>query len=339
MTVQDLTIQNFRSYTKKTFSFSPESTLVVGPNASGKTNILEALFMLATGKSFRAGQDREVIRWGAEFSWVKGKLTETKLELLVTSETKKYKVNGVSRRQLDFIGNLRTVLFWPEDLELVTDSPSRRRKYLDSVLIQVDREYRRNLLSYERALRQRNRLLDLINEGKAHRHQLYFWNQLLIGAGGYLTDKRASYIEFLNTYRLPQITYRILYDKSVISDARLLQYKDEEVAAKATLVGPHRDDMSFEMKQNSEFINLSAFGSRGEQRLAILWLKLAELNFIEVKVSDRPILLLDDIFSELDEEHRALVINLIGKQQTIITSADPSIIKKKRFSSASVIEL
>lgn len=343
MILTNLSLQNFRSYSKKTFAFSPLTTLIVGPNTAGKTNILEAIMFLATGKSFRADQDREAVRWGSELSRMNAKCQmlndECELELVLTSgevqgakapaltavrrgwPMKKYLVNGVPRGQVDFVGNLRAVLFWPEHLELVTDSPSLRRKYLDSVLVQVDREYRRNLMSYERGLRQRNRLLDLINEGKAGRGQLLFWNQLLIKVGGYITDKRAAYINYVNQYQVSDIRYQTEYDKSVISESRLEQYKDEELAAKATLVGPHRDDFSI-FKDEKE---LSKYGSRGEQRLSVLWLKLAELSYIEKEAGDRPILLLDDIFSELDEEHRELVIELTGKQQTILTSADRDI--------------
>ncbi|MBI4065369.1 AAA family ATPase [Candidatus Gottesmanbacteria bacterium] len=418
MILESLTLQNFRSYKKATFQFSPETILIIGPNTAGKTNILEGVMMMATGKSFRADADREAIRWGSDIGRVtaeirsgavrglndNGRMTaevanenfdpssvsglhppynqslreseagqnfvrsprsrgeQTKLEFVLTNgevggqkapaltavrrgwPLRKYLVNGVPRRMIDFVGNLRAVLFWPEHLELVTDSPSLRRKYLDSVLIQVDREYRRNLLSYERGLRQRNRLLDLINEGKAHRHQLLFWDQLLIKAGGYLTDKRAQYLDFINEYRVSprkglgqtSIDYRVEYDKSVISESRLEQYKEEEVAAKATLVGPHRDNFVIAKSQipnpndqtrgKAELLDLSKYGSRGEQRLAVIWLKLAELLFIEQKTGDRPILLLDDIFSELDDTHRKLVIELIGRQQTIVTSADRDII-------------
>ncbi|OGG24018.1 hypothetical protein A3A79_02365 [Candidatus Gottesmanbacteria bacterium RIFCSPLOWO2_01_FULL_43_11b] len=322
MILTNLTLQNFRSYEKKSFTFSPKTTLILGPNAAGKTNIVEAIMLMATGKSFRADYDREVIRWGSDIARIKGTIDETKLEFIITPTIKKYFVNGVARRQIDFVGNLRAVLFWPEDLELVTDSPSLRRRYLDSVLVQADREYRRNLLSYERGLRQRNRLLDYINEGKAHRHQLLFWNQLLIKSGGYITEVRGAYIEYINNFR-PD--YNIEYDKSVISETRLEQYKDEEIAAKATLVGPHRDDFSIMYAGK----NLSKFGSRGEQRLAVLWLKLAESSYIEKETGERPILLLDDILSELDRKHRQIVLSIISEQQTILTSADPGIIEKE----------
>lgn len=309
----------------------------MGPNTTGKTNILEAIMMMATGKSFRADIDAEMIRWGSKFAVIRSTVEAAddpvKLEIRLTP-TKKFLVNGIPRRQIDFVGNLRAVLFWPEHLDLVTDSPSIRRKYLDSVLTQVDREYRRNLISYERGLRQRNRLLDLIGEGKAHHHQLLFWNQLLIKSGGYVTDARGDFIEFINTYNAD---FRIAYDKSVISEARLEQYKNEEVSAKATLVGPHRDD--FLITKND--LDLSKYGSRGEQRLAILWLKLAELSFVEEKSSTRPLLILDDIFSELDERHRELVLDLLGKQQTIVSSAEEEVagLFKKQHIPVDIIRL
>ena len=340
MTLSDLSLAHFRSYTKRTFIFAPTTTLIIGPNTAGKTYILEAIMMIATGKSFRADRDIEMIQWGNEIARINAQCAMrndmTKLEVRLTP-TKKYLVNGVARRQIDFIGNLRAVLFWPEHLELVTDSPSIRRKYMDGVLVQVDREYRRNMMSYERGLRQRNRLLDLINEGKATRAQLLFWNQLLIRSGGYLTDKRAEFIHFVNSFQSSIVSYQIEYDKSVISESRLEQYKDEEVAAKATLVGPHRDD--FVVTKND--LDLSKYGSRGEQRLAILWLKLAELAFIERESGERPLLLLDDIFSELDVEHRTLVLDLLDKQQTIVTSAEEEVadLFKKHNISADIIRL
>lgn len=311
---------------------------MIGPNAAGKTNLLEAIYLLATGKSFRADQDREMISWREEIGRVNAKVAgaspadQTKLELVLTtgevagqrSPLKKYLVNGVPRRQIDFIGNLRAVLFWPEHLELITDSPGLRRAYLDNLLVQVDREYRRNLLSYERGLRQRNRLLDLIYEGQAKRNQLLFWDQLLIRTGGYLTDKRAELIDFINNYHVPHIIYHLVYDKSVISETRLGQYAQEEIAAKATLVGPHRDDFSFYLNSTPgvEARDLSKYGSRGEQRLAVFWLKLAELAFIKKMTESRPILLLDDILSELDEQHRGIVLDLVAQHQAIITSTD-----------------
>jgi DNA replication and repair protein RecF len=359
MQIRSLLLQNFRSYRKAAFNFSPEVTLLIGPNAIGKTNIMEALYVLATGKSFRAEKDSDIVAWGEEVARVRVTLNQTNLtnptnklqntkndemslEMVITSgvvngekvPVKKYLVNGVTRRQIDFMGNLHVVLFSPQDLEIVTNSPSLRRQYLNSVLVQTDREYRRNLYSYERGLRQRNRLLDFIKEGKASRSQLLFWNQLLIRTGSYLTSVRQSYIDSINTYELDDFHYRLVYDKSVMSQSRLDQYKEEEVAAGSTLVGPQRDDfivtksqITNHNDQQGMYRDVSRFGSRGEQRLAVLWVKLAELEYSKSVTGERPVLMLDDIFSELDSESRKIVLSIISQQQTIITSAEEGVIQ------------
>jgi DNA replication and repair protein RecF len=157
-----------------------------------------------------------------------------------------------------------------------------------------------------------------------------FWDQLLCKAGGYITDARAAFISYVSAFVLEGVRYQLVYDKSVISENRLMEYANEEVAAKATLVGPHRDDVLF-MKLTdsvqphiaSSWKLLSSYGSRGEQRLGVLWAKMAELTYIQEKTGDRPILLLDDIFSELDPEHQRLISTLIQSYQCVITSADP----------------
>ena len=357
MRIAKTTLQKFRLYEKQTFVFSPDITVFVGPNAAGKTNILEAIAIGAVGKSFRAVRDSDMILWGNELARVTHVITphdqqqegDTTLEIVLTTgmvqgqktQNKKYLVNGIARRQVDFVGNLRAVLFAPTDLKLVTESPSIRREYLNTVLVQVDREYRRNLQSYERGLRQRNSLLDRINQGVAARSQLLFWDQLLIKTGSYITEKRKEYLEAVNAYILDNLTYRIVYDPSIISTSRLNQYTDQEIAAKSTLVGPQRDDFRFEkISTDDTYIDITRFGSRGEQRLAVLWLKLAELTYIEKITGDRPILLLDDIFSELDEESRHIVFSVIEKQQTIITSAEEEFLPMlKKIHGARIIRL
>lgn len=317
--IQKIKLTDFRNFKSRSLEFSDAITTIVGPNASGKTNILESLFLLSTGKSFKARVESEMLRYEQELARVTGLIETMKLECMITKgdngwPRKKTMVNGVPKRLVDFAGNFKTVLFGPWDMDLVTESPSIRRKFLDNVLSQVDREYRRAILSYDKGVRQRNRLLFRIREEGVVRSQLLFWNQLLIKNGNYVTQKREELINFVNNIG----KVKLEYDRSIISEGRLEQYAREEVASATTLVGPHRDDFVFFDKER----NLASYGSRGEQRMGVLWLKMAELNFIEDKTGERPTLLLDDIFSELDQEHRGVVMEIAKKQQTIITTTD-----------------
>lgn len=332
MLLKNISLQSFRGFSKSSFDFSDTTTVIVGPNGVGKTNLLEAIYLLATGKSFRSGIEEDMIRLGKEFARVKAKVIgpedSAELEVLLTRGEvggqkvgrKKLMLNKLPKRLIDFAGQLQVVLFGPWDMGLVIDAPSVRRKFLDAVLSQTDREYRRATLSYEKGIRARNKLLERIRDEGASRGQLLFWNQLLIKNGDYISRKREDLIDFINScHQLSSTTYVLDYDKSAISESRLEQYANEEVAAAATLVGPHRDDIVFKIDSR----NLAKFGSRGEQRMCILWIKLAELSYIDKTFDARPLLLLDDIFSELDENHRKIVMGVIDQQQTILTTADP----------------
>jgi DNA replication and repair protein RecF len=347
--ITKVNLNNFRNFDKKDFKFSEKVTIIVGPNAAGKTNILESLYLLSSAKSFKAKVETEMINYSQDLARVNGQLLSgIELQLVITRglidigaerpekvARKKLSVNGVGKRMVDFAGNFKTTFFGPQDMDLVTESPSLRRRFLDSVLSQADREYRRCLLSYEKGVRQRNRLLWRIREEGVPRSQLLFWNTLLIKNGDYISKKRAEFIDYVNDQDDGDSSkdYSLFYDRSVISEGRLEQYSREEVAAATTLVGPHRDDFTFfEGKRN-----LASYGSRGEQRMGVLWVKMSELNFIEEVTSERPTLLLDDIFSELDHEHRGMVVKLSGRQQTIITTADQHYIDD--ITSADIISL
>jgi len=402
MILQKLQLKNFRNHGKKEIDFSKKTTLIVGVNSAGKTNILEAIYLLATGKSFRVrGVESEMIKYGEETGRVIGEVEDNfengkiTLEIFLTRgeimgekvAKKKYSENGVTKRAIDFVGRLQAVYFGPEDLEIIIGSPSTRRKYLDEVLSQTDKEYYRASLSYEKGLRSRNRLLEEMREfGTADRRRLYFWDQLLIKNGNILTTKREEYLSFLNltgedegfgvhpegsprgvhpegsprgvhpegSPRGGIKGFKIEYDRSGISVERLSQYANEEIAAGTTLVGPHRDDFKTRIKpclpagRNSELRikndidegrDLSVYGSRGEQRLAVLWLKLGELKFIQEKTKEMPVLLLDDIFSELDPMHRKLVLEIVKEEQAIITTADIGMVEKKWLKEVKIIEL
>lgn len=327
--IKKIKLTNFRNFESKTLEFSGGITIIVGKNGVGKTNVLESIFLLSTGKSFKTNSDMEAIQYEKNLS----RITGDDLEVVITTgengwPKKRLLINGVPKRMIDFAGNIKTVLFGPWDMDLVTDGPSLRRKFLDTVLSQCDREYHRSILSYEKGIRMRNRLLFRIREEGVPRSQLLFWDQLLIKNGNYITDQREKFVVFVND--LAKI--RLEYDKSEISEKRLEQYSREEVASATTLVGPHRDDFIF--FDPIEGQNLSSFGSRGEQRMAVLWLKMAELKYVEAKTDIKPVLLLDDIFSELDHIHREIVMKVIKDHQTIITTADEHFLEDfKKFES------
>jgi DNA replication and repair protein RecF len=332
MLLTQLRLSNFRTYKSLTLDIPTHLSCFVGSNAVGKTNILESIMAIATGNSFRAGVDREMMSWETDICRITAVTLEDTLELMIThgvvngqkAPLKRFLVNGVPRRHTDFVGKLPAVLFAPEHLSLVTGSPSTRRRFWDDILSQTDREYRRALLSYEKGLRQRNKVLEQIQEGKASRSHLLFWDQLLIKEGGVITEARTQLVRALNSYQIQGVMHTITYDESVISASRIALYADAEVAAKATLVGPHRDDFSVSITEEDTKTNIEikTYGSRGQQRLAVLWLKLAELQYMEHALGNRPILLLDDIFSELDREHDAIVAKLATQYQTLITSAE-----------------
>ena len=349
MQLSSLQLQNFRNYRKKAFSFSANTTLFVGDNAIGKTNILEAIYLLAIGRSFRATREQQMILYGQELARVVGEVNGSRLELVLTTgkiqgektPRKRYLVNGVAKRKMDFVGNLRAVSFRPEDIELVLGSPATRRDYLDSVLEQSNREYRRSHLAYQKGLRRRNKLLEKIREGEAERKQLLFWNQLLIKNGELVSRGREEMIEFVNSQLIERdLDLKLKYDHSNISQTRLDKYANEEVAAATTLVGPHRDDFNFiSQRQGKAEKDLSIYGSRGEQRMAVLMTKLAELEFIHHQVEEKPILLLDDIFSELDDQHCHEVLSLLPHQQTIMTITDVRSIPEKHKKEIEIINL
>ncbi len=348
MTLKSISLQNFRNYQAEEFKFNGETTVIIGPNTSGKTNLIEAIFLLATGKSFRTDKDIQMINFKQDLARVKGMVDETSLEVMITngqlggktSQFKKFLVNGVAKRRIDFVENFPAVLFSPEDLEIIVDSPSLRRKFLDNVLEQVDREYRVSIVSYTKGLRQRNALLENTKEtGIRNEKQFEYWDNLIIEFGEKITKKREEFIEFVNNETKDIFDFVAIYDKSVISKARLLQYKEAEVASAVTLVGPHRDDFSVSMFNNTRKTthDIKFYGSRGQQRLAILQLKILELLFIEKKLGQRPVLLLDDIFSELDEGHIKLILEMMGLQQTIITTTHKEFIPSKVLNKMQVV--
>jgi len=354
MFLSRILLQHFRSYPQADFTFNEGVTCIVGPNTAGKTNLLEAISLLAIGKGFRAEKETELIQFGQDVARVKGQLLrgeedkeKVRLEVVVAqgetaggrSYLKKYLVNDVPKRRVDFVGQLQSLLFIPADLAVIIGSPSYRRHFFDEVLEVVDREYRMALSSYERALRQRNALLELAREtGQRNQAQFSYWDDLLITNGQIITKKREAFIAFMNKEEKTLLQFTVIYDHSTISEERLLQYKDAEVGSGVTLVGPHRDDFQVSLMVHKEERDARTYGSRGQQRLVVLQLKLLQLAFMK-QSGGQPILLLDDIFSELDENHIHLVMDIIKGQQTILTTTHEEFLGKKATRSMQVLHL
>lgn len=332
-----LILQGFRSYEDRKLLISKEVTAVVGQNAKGKTNILEALRLLSVGESFRAGKIEEMVKFGEEMGRVEAILRdggeEVKLTVVVTRgevggkrvAKRRYLINDVGKKKSDFVGMLPTVVFRPEDLELMDGSPSLRRKWFDGILVQEKGEYQRSLMAYEKSLRRRNRVLDAMREGEATKYQLTFWDGLVVRHGQVLTEMRERLVNYVNNVFARSELFsdlRIEYDKSLVNERRLKQYEKEEVLAGYTLVGPHKDDFAVIANEEKGERDLSVYGSRGEQRMAVLGLKMGELLYLEDVLGSKPLLLLDDVFSELDEVHSEEVHRVMLGRQVVVTTTD-----------------
>lgn len=343
-----LTLQNFRSYPKQTFTFDPVTTIIVGPNTAGKTNLMESIVLLATGKTRRAEKDTQTVRFDQELARVKGVADDTNLEVVLTNGAvagvpaplRRFLVNDIPKRRVDFASHIKVVSFSPSDLDMIIGSPSLRRDFWDDVLEQVDKQYRIACITYTKALRQRNALLSQAQETGIRNEKLFtYWDELLITNGQYISKKRNAFLEFINTSKHTVCPVKATYDHSFISVERLEQYERAEVSSGVTLVGPHRDDFFIDIESGGEFRNSKFYGSRGQQRLVVLQLKLLQLLYIEQQTGERPLLLLDDIFSELDSGHIQLVQDLLGKQQTIMTTTHKEFIDRNMLNSAMIIEL
>ncbi len=340
MKITELNLQNFRNFHKIKFELEG-TTVIYGPNASGKSSIIEAVNLLATGHSMRAGFDRDMVSFNKDHSKVEGKTDTTKLEISIAKSEvaenlarKKYKVNGVARMLNNFAGNFKCVTFTPLDLEVITDGPQVRRRYLDLILFQTSREYRTSHTNLTKVIKNRNKILEKINEfGKGY-NEIGFWNDLLVKESEVIHKHRKNFFhsikDKINSHGKsldPTCeTLEIHYKVNEATFERIKEYQIKEIASKSTLLGPNRDDFSILLNKRE----IGSFGSRGQQRAAVLSLKLSEIDFLEESSleNERPVLLLDDIFSELDEKHREQILNIVELQQTIITTADKHYLKE-----------
>lgn len=363
MVLKELKLNNFRNFPKRTVKFAPGASLLFGENGSGKSNLLEAIYLLATGSSLRAQSETELIAEGSPVATILGRVGSDELppvqtlpplpfgghsrrpgELLLEISLarsalpttvkalvqRRFKVNGVARRRRDFAGKLRAVLFNPESLGLVTDPPSYRRNYLNLVLSQSSDGYLLALGLYNKAVLNRNRLLYQIDNGFAKITELDYWEGVICQNSTIVCDGRSSLITKINAYLranyskfMPEASFGINYTPNRLSPDKFNEYREREIRAGRTLIGPHRDDFRIIKTQidTDKETDLHRYGSRGEQRLAVFALKIAEWFYLE-KLGGKPVLLLDDIFSELDDRHREIVFGSLGFGQVITSTAE-----------------
>ncbi len=371
MRLKHLTLMNFRNYSRLQLAFPKPLTLLQGENAQGKSNLLEAIYMLATSRSPRAGSDRELINWLAEedvqpYARIDAEVERAdrteRIEITILRNNqgangpairKQIRINGVNRRAMDLLGHLNVVLFVPQDVDLVAGSPSVRRRYLDITLCQINRKYCRALSQYNRVVVQRSHLLRQIRERGGSPEQLGYWNDALTEHGAEIIAWRRTSLSLLD--QLARAVHHDLtgggerlqlrYTPSLtipdaqpgspdappepdsadvqaildIFQARLSEIRQQEILQGVCLVGPHRDDLRF-------FVNdrdLNTYGSRGQQRTAALSLKMAEMRLMRLATGEHPVLLLDDVMSELDIPRRRYLLQTVDSaQQAILTTTD-----------------
>jgi DNA replication and repair protein RecF len=363
----DLAIANYRNFARVGVQLDRGLNLFVGDNAQGKSNLLEAIYLLSTLRSSRASSDADLVRRDilqSEFPVarlaceVERSAGNLQLEVAIVGRTtdgshragKRVRVNGVPKRASDAVGQLAAVLFTTLDIEIVAGPPLLRRRYLDMMISQVDRGYLRAMQRYAKVLQQRNSLLKRIQAREAHAGELNFWDQELAHAGGIIMQARADALGHLvpqaafqmerlsDGLEVLQLTYRPALGGLDAIDSpidetgwtsrmlrALTNLRPREIGAGATLVGPHRDDVTVEIDR----MPADSFASRAQQRTAALSMRLAEASYLRRALGDDPVVLLDDVLSELDARRRRGVLEFFDSfQQTIVTTAEPDRVRE-----------
>ncbi len=332
MIIESMELQHYRNYPALQISFDPGTNIFYGDNAQGKTNALEAMYVCCTTKSHRVSRDKDLIRFGQEEAHIKLQVKKDNVSYRIDMHLKKNKPKGIAvngipiRKASELFGIANVVFFSPEDLNIIKNGPSERRRFLDLELCQVNKLYVHNLVNYNKILMQRNKCLKDLSFRPEYESTLEIWDEQLIRYGLPLMEYRKQFIDQLN--RLIEVVHGKLTGKKehlVLSyepnvqpeefSAVLVKNRESDKKQKTTLSGPHRDDMSFFINQ----IDIRKFGSQGQQRSAALSLKLSEIELVRELIHDYPILLLDDVLSELDRGRQNHLLNSINHIQTMIT--------------------
>ena len=332
MYIKSLELQDYRNYNTLEIAFDKGTNILYGDNAQGKTNILEAIFLSATTKSHKGSKDKDVINFNKEEAHIRTYLEKEGIETRVDMHLRKSKSKGIAidgqklKKAADLLGLCNVVFFSPEDLSIIKDGPSERRRFVDMELCQLDHFYLYNLNNYNKIVNQRNILLKDLYFQPELKETLHIWDSQLVSFGSKIIERRKLFVDQLNEiiydihYKLSggKEKLKILYEPDIeIEDFErsLRNSQEKDIKLKQTTVGPHRDDFSFYVGD----IDIRKFGSQGQQRTAALSLKLSEIELVKKITKDTPILLLDDVLSELDNNRQNYLLNSIGDIQTIIT--------------------
>lgn len=332
MIIESIELKNYRNYDELHMEFSAGTNILYGNNAQGKTNILEAVYVCCTTKSHRGSKDREMIHFHEDESHIKLNIRKNDVPYRIDMHLKKNKAKGVAingipiRKASELFGIVNVVFFSPEDLNLIKNGPAERRKFIDLELCQLNKLYVHSLVSYNRILMQRNKLLKDLFFHPEYEETLDVWDMQLVQYGKEIIRYRQDFIEQLNeiirdihlNLSGEKEILKIVYDPNASTEnleQEIKRSRPQDLKQKTTLVGPHRDDIGFYIDD----IDIRKFGSQGQQRTAALSLKLAEIELVKKLVRDYPILLLDDVLSELDGERQNHLLSAINHIQTMIT--------------------
>lgn len=339
MQIRQLVLKDFRSYKERVLDFSPQVNVIVGKNARGKTNILEAIFYMVLGKSFRTSHEKDVVRWEEENAYIKGeferKYRDVDIEMFFSTQRKKsIKIDGISIKRIgELLGCVNAVFFSPDELRLIKNSPEERRRFMNIILSQTNKSYFYLLGRYEKVLANRNKLLKTSHDLNALNDTIDIWNRALADLAEKIYKERAKLIDELSPFAEKAQDFlssgkekiKIEYKSSFSGDGyaqkmmkALEKNLEKDFKLGYTSVGVHRDEIDIYLNG----VEVKSFGSQGQQRTVALSLKLAELEIIKNRVGEEPILLLDDVFSELDLERRKKLLKFTSKAQTIITCTD-----------------
>lgn len=330
MNIESLELSNYRNYKNLYMDYSPKTNLLFGNNAQGKTNILEAIYICAAGRSHRGSKDKEEIKFGEDEAHIKININKNNINYRIDIHLKKNRPKGIAingipiKKTSELLGIFNVIFFSPEDLSIIKNGPSERRRFLDMELCQLNSLYVHSLICYNKILIQRNKLLKDFNFIKESKETLDILDIQLIKYGKEIIRYREVFIDELKNI-IKKISkdisgeyININYEKNIEIDKyeeKLKNKRNEELKLKMTLIGPHRDDISFSI----DGVDIRKFGSQGQQRTAALSLKLSEIELVKEKVKDTPVLLLDDVLSELDKKRQSKLLEYIGDIQTVIT--------------------